>query len=155
MPLHLHHISLSAATSLHPTSQSQLHCSRLLLGSKHKLSSWSWSKLGWKLTGYSPPWNRPTSTSTDLASPQLPGFHLFRKMMMTIGMTSMMAMIRSRESLGEESSSSLVRRGSVRVRRSQEKADGGTLRRCSPMCWLPLWWLRLVRRGGRYWKSKD
>jgi len=40
---------------------------------------------------------------------------------------------RSRESLGEESSSSLVRRGSVRVRRSQEKADGGTLRRSNSL----------------------
>ena len=40
----------------------------------------------------------------------------------------MMMMIRSRESLGEESSS-LVRRGSVRVKRSQEKADSGSLRR--------------------------
>ena len=39
----------------------------------------------------------------------------------------MMTMTRSRESLGEDQS--LVRRGSVRVRRSQEKTDSGSLRR--------------------------
>lgn len=39
---------------------------------------------------------------------------------------------RSRESLGEESSS-LVRRGSVRVKRSQEKADSGSLRRSNSL----------------------
>merc|ERR1719412_676101 len=44
----------------------------------------------------------------------------------------MMMMIRSRESLGEESSS-LVRRGSVRVKRSQEKADSGSLRRSNSL----------------------
>ena len=51
------------------------------------------------------------------------------RMIMTTMMMVMM-MIRSRESLGDESS--LVRRGSVRVRRTQqEKADGGNLRRLS------------------------
>jgi len=40
---------------------------------------------------------------------------------------------RSRESLGEEGSSGLVRRGSVRVRRSQEKADNTNLRRSNSL----------------------
>ena len=47
-------------------------------------------------------------------------------MMVTV-MLVLMMMTRSRESLGEDQS--LVRRGSVRVRRSQEKTDSGSLRR--------------------------
>ena len=49
-------------------------------------------------------------------------------MMVTVMLVlMMMTMTRSRESLGEDQS--LARRGSVRVRRSQEKADSGSLRR--------------------------
>ena len=50
-------------------------------------------------------------------------------MMMVVVMLvlMMMTMTRSRESLGEDQS--LVRRGSVRARRSQEKTDSGSLRR--------------------------
>ena len=47
--------------------------------------------------------------------------------MMVVVMLVLMMMTRSRESLGEDQS--LVRRGSVRVRRSQEKTDSGSLRR--------------------------
>ena len=48
-------------------------------------------------------------------------------MMMVTVMLVLMMMTRSRESLGEDQS--LVRRGSVRVRKSQEKTDSGSLRR--------------------------